>query len=188
MFSHICARWRILARRAYMIGMDKPSESTMWRMVAILAYSLEIPFTHDEALNHKSTIRQCINDLNRSRPRGIDVPRIIHYADSIVELDGVTAMYAYGTSLPEPVSIHTAAARRLGSAREGGAMGRCSWLGGRCSRRPTASYARSLMLSNPKARVQPAQRACGSLNWTRFCRTAAEWSSAPARRSRTWIS
>ena len=32
-----------------MIGVDKPSENTLWRMVAILAYSLDIEFAHDAA-------------------------------------------------------------------------------------------------------------------------------------------
>ena len=106
-----------------MIGLDKPCENTMWRMVAILAYSLDTVFTHDEALTHRATIRQCIKSLNKSSTRGIDVPRIIQYADNPAELDAITARYAYGTSLPEPVSIHTAAARRVGSVRRGGAMG-----------------------------------------------------------------
>ena len=123
MISLICARWRILAHRAHMIGMDKPCENTLWRMIAILAYSLEIPFTHDEALSHRATVRQCVNTLNKQNTRGIDVPRIIQYGDSPTELDAITARYAYGTSLPEPVSIHTAAARRVGSVRRGGARG-----------------------------------------------------------------
>ena len=147
-----------------MIGVDKPSENTLWRMVAILAYSLDIEFAHDAALKHKGTIRQCINDLNKARTRGIDVARIIEYPDSPAELDMVTARFAYGTTLPEPVSIHTAAAHRAGSVRDGGARDRWLWLGGMCSRRPTASYARSPMLPSPTARVQPAQWACGSQN------------------------
>lgn len=102
-----------------MIGLDKPCENTVWRMVAILAYALEFVFSHEVALRHKGTIRQCINDLVKSRHRGIDPPRIIDYADSPEELDEVNARFAYGTSLPQPVSIHAAVARRLGSARGG---------------------------------------------------------------------
>ena len=102
-----------------MIGLDKPCEGTVWRMVAILAYALEVVFSHDDALRHKGTIRQCINDLVKTRPRGIDPPRIIDYADTPEELDEVNAKFAYGTSLPQPVLIHTAVARRLGSARGG---------------------------------------------------------------------
>ena len=119
MFSHICARCRILANRAYMIGLDKPCEHTVWRMVAILAYALEVEFSHEDALRHKGTMRQCINDLVKTHPRGIDPPRIIDYADTPEELDEVNAKFAYGTSLPQPVLIHTAVARRLGSARGG---------------------------------------------------------------------
>ena len=102
-----------------MIGLDKPCENTVWRMVAILAYALEVEFSHEDALRHKGAMRQCVNDLVKSRPRGIDAPRIIDYADSPEELDVVNARFAYGTSLPQPVSIHTAVARRLGSARGG---------------------------------------------------------------------
>ena len=102
-----------------MIGMDKPCENTVWRMVAILAYALEVGFSHEDALRHKGTIRQCINDLVKTRPRGIDPPRITDYADTPEELDEVNARFAYGTTLPQPMSIHTAVARRLGSARGG---------------------------------------------------------------------
>ena len=102
-----------------MIGLDKPCENTVWRMVAVLAYALEVVFSHEDALRHKGTIRQCINDLVKSRPRGIDAPRIIDYADSPDELDAINATFAYGTSLPQPVVIHTAVARRLGSVRGG---------------------------------------------------------------------
>ena len=49
-----------------MIGMDKPCENTLWRMIAILAHSLEIPFAHEEALSHRATVRQCINNLNNT--------------------------------------------------------------------------------------------------------------------------
>ena len=102
-----------------MIGLDKPCETTVWRMVAILAYALDVEFSHEDALRYKGTIRQCINDLAKSRPRGVDAPRIIDYADSPAELDAINATFAYGTSLPQPVTIHTAVARRLGSARGG---------------------------------------------------------------------
>ena len=40
-----------------MIGLDKPCENTVWRMVAILAYTLECVVSHEDALRHKATIR-----------------------------------------------------------------------------------------------------------------------------------
>ena len=100
-----------------MIALDKPCELTVWRMVAILAYSLEAVFTHADALTHKNTIRTCLNELVRVRPRGVDLPRIIQYADSPHELDMTIVRFAYGTSLPESVVIHAAVALHVGSVR-----------------------------------------------------------------------
>ena len=102
-----------------MIALDKPCELTVWRMVAILSYSADVAFSHAEALAHKATIRTCLNDLVRARPRGVDLPRVINYADNPHELDTTIARFAYGTSLPESVVIHAAVALHVGAGRGG---------------------------------------------------------------------
>ena len=104
---------RILANRAWTIGLDRPCENTVWRMVAVLSYCLDTPFTHEDALKHKGTIRSTINDYAKHRPRDAALPRIFQYG-AADEMDGHNRAFAYGTSLPQPVDIHGAVARHMG--------------------------------------------------------------------------
>ena len=98
-----------------MIGIDKPCEATVWRMVAVMSYSLDAAFTHDIALNHRSTIRSAINDYAKNRPRGVVLPRPDQYG-GVDELDATIRAYAYGKVLPEPLEMYGAAAHHAGSA------------------------------------------------------------------------
>ena len=99
-----------------MIGMDKPCEFTCWRMVAVMSYCLNIPFSHSDALKHKLTIRAAVNAYNK-RPRPVDLPRIVDYTGYPAELDAATSAFAYGNVLPSPMDSHTAAAHSVGSLR-----------------------------------------------------------------------
>ena len=92
-----------------MIGIDKPSEATVWRMVAVMAHCLDVGFTRETALNHKGTIRTTINEHSKNRPRDVVLPRIVQYG-AVEEIDAAVRAFARGPSLPEPLDINGAAA------------------------------------------------------------------------------
>lgn len=98
----------ILANRSWLIGLTKPCEASVFRMVGVMSYALNIEFTHDDALKHKAALRSIINHYAKTRPRPPELPRIQEYVE-VGKLDGATRRFAYGdATLPPSVDMYGA--------------------------------------------------------------------------------
>ena len=95
--------------------MENPCGYTIWRMVAVIAYALEVRFSREAALNHKAKIREAFNDAKKKRPFPLDLPRVENYTDGADALNAAIRAYAYGDVAPEPREICVAVAHSVGS-------------------------------------------------------------------------
>lgn len=99
------ARLAMLALRAWLIGVECPSEGLLYRIVAIAAYAGgDAELDQDHVSQYMSTVQAAIKSRGSKRD-GIEMPHIAKYPASADQLPDSIQQYAYNMELPEQVSI-----------------------------------------------------------------------------------
>lgn len=85
----------LLAVRAWLIGLELPSEPTLYRMTAVLAWCHgEYDFSQDDVRDKMKDLQTQIK-ARAARVRSVQLPYLVHFPHSASELAAPTLKYAY---------------------------------------------------------------------------------------------